>query len=115
MVYTLGEAAKACGKSKATISKAIKNGKISAKRNDNNSFSIEPVELHRVYPSVSVTVDSERSETLEKTDEHDELVQLRERVEQMQMRIDEKDQRISQLSSLLEAPKSTKRFWPWSK
>ena len=32
MVYTLGEAANAVGKSKATISKAIKNGRISAQK-----------------------------------------------------------------------------------
>lgn len=63
MKHTLGTAAKAVGMSKATISKAIKSGKISAVRMPNGSFEIEPVELHRVYPPVSETVTSERSET----------------------------------------------------
>ena len=63
MSYTLGEAAKACGKSKATLSKAIKSGKISAKKNEDGSFSIEAVELHRVYPPVSETPKSEQIET----------------------------------------------------
>lgn len=50
MSYTLGEAAKATGKSKPTIQRAIKSGKISAIKNDNGSYSIDPSELHRVYP-----------------------------------------------------------------
>ena len=50
MSYTLGEAAKATGKSKPTIQRAIKSGKISAIKKDNGSYSIEPSELHRIYP-----------------------------------------------------------------
>lgn len=51
MAYTLGEAAKATGKSKATISKAIKSGRISASKGENGTFAIDPSELHRVYPA----------------------------------------------------------------
>lgn len=47
MSYTLGEAAKAAGFSKPTLSRAIKNGKISAKRLDDGSYSIDPAELER--------------------------------------------------------------------
>src|SRR3546814_1223312 len=50
MAYTLGEAAKATGISKASISRAIDSGRISAIKTESGSFSIEPVELHRVYP-----------------------------------------------------------------
>jgi len=53
MAYTLGEAAKATGISKASISRAIASGRISAMKKDDGSFSIEPVELHRVYPPKS--------------------------------------------------------------
>ena len=67
MSYTLGEAAKAVGKSKGTISKAIKSGKISAVKQENGSFRIEAAELHRVYPPVSVTVENERLETPKET------------------------------------------------
>lgn len=49
MSYTLGEAAKATGKSKPTIQRAIKSGKISAIKNENGSYTIEPAELHRVF------------------------------------------------------------------
>lgn len=52
MSYTLGEAAKAVGKSKTTLHRAIKSGKISAHRVPNGSYSIDPSELHRVFPVV---------------------------------------------------------------
>ena len=64
MAYTLGEAAKATGISKASISRAINSGRISAVKNEGGSFSIEPVELHRVYPpKSSATVSGASSET----------------------------------------------------
>lgn len=54
MSYTLGEAAKATGRSKATIHRAIQSHKISATKNDaTGSWLIEPAELHRVFPAVS--------------------------------------------------------------
>jgi hypothetical protein len=51
--YTLGEAAKATGMSKAAISRAIKKHTISAEKQDNGSYKIDPAELHRVYPAIS--------------------------------------------------------------
>jgi len=50
MSYTLGEAAKATGKSKPTIQRAIKSGKISASKKSDGTYDIDPAELHRVYP-----------------------------------------------------------------
>jgi excisionase family DNA binding protein len=50
MSYTLGEAAKAVGKSKTTLHRAIKSGKISAYKADDGSYIIEPSELHRLFP-----------------------------------------------------------------
>lgn len=50
MSYTLGEAAKATGMSKAALSRAIKHGTFSAERQPDGSFKIDPAELHRVYP-----------------------------------------------------------------
>jgi hypothetical protein len=69
MAYTLGEAAKATGISKASISRAINSGRISAVKNESGSFSIEPVELHRVYPpKSSATVSETPLETIRNTD-----------------------------------------------
>jgi excisionase family DNA binding protein len=56
MSYTLGEAAKATGKSKMTIQRAIKSGRLSASRRDDDTYDIDPSELHRVFPSV-ITVE----------------------------------------------------------
>lgn len=53
MSYTLGTASKATGKSKPTIQRAIKNGKISASKSGDGSYLIDPAELHRVFPPVT--------------------------------------------------------------
>lgn len=47
---SLSQAAKAAGRSKSTIGRAIKSGKLSAVRNDDDTFSIDPAELFRVFP-----------------------------------------------------------------
>jgi len=49
-MLTLNQAADECGRAKSTISKAIANGKMSAIKNEDGSFSIEPSELFRVFP-----------------------------------------------------------------
>lgn len=48
---TLSQAAKASGKSKSTLSRAIKMGRLSATRLDDGNFSIDPAELFRAYPA----------------------------------------------------------------
>jgi hypothetical protein len=53
MSYTLGDAAKAVGKSKTTLHRAIKSGRISALKSEDGSYSIDPSELHRVFPPVT--------------------------------------------------------------
>lgn len=50
MYLSLGQAAKATGKSKSTISKALNSGKISYVSKDSSGFKIDPAELFRVYP-----------------------------------------------------------------
>ena len=52
---TLGEASKLTGKSKPTISKAIKDGRISAEQRPDKSYQIEVSELLRVYPALPET------------------------------------------------------------
>lgn len=63
MKLTLGEASKETAVSKGTLSKAIKSGKISAHRNENGSFAIDPAELFRVFPKQVETPQAEQSET----------------------------------------------------
>lgn len=98
MVYTLGEAAKATGKSKATISKAIKSGRVSAHKDETGTFHIDPSELHRVYPP---TVSSEQKETptntLARADIDGTIRELRARLEAVHERLSDKDSVISDL------------------
>jgi len=54
MTYSLGQAAKATGKSKMTIQRAIQKNVISATRNANGSYTIDPSELHRVFDPIPV-------------------------------------------------------------
>lgn len=63
MKYSLSEAAKATGKNKTTIQRAIKNGKISASKGDSGSYEIEPSELHRVFPPVVAQRDAQRPQS----------------------------------------------------
>lgn len=52
MRYSLSEAAKATGKNKTTIQRAIKSGRISANKGDAGSYEIDPSELHRAFPII---------------------------------------------------------------
>jgi hypothetical protein len=49
-LYSLKQAADAVGRGKPAILKAINSGRISAKKDDNGQWQIDPAELHRVYP-----------------------------------------------------------------
>lgn len=49
-IESLSEAARLTGKSRTTIQRAIKSGKISAPKDEDGNYSIDPAELHRVYP-----------------------------------------------------------------
>lgn len=50
MSWSVSRAARETGLSKSTISRAIKAGRISAAKQYDGSYLIEPVELFRVYP-----------------------------------------------------------------
>ena len=52
-MLTLGQASKMTGKSKPTISKAVKDGRISGKKGKDGVYQIEVSELLRVYDAKS--------------------------------------------------------------
>lgn len=47
---SLSQAAKQAGKSKSTIGRAIESGRLSARKNQDGTFRIDPSELFRVFP-----------------------------------------------------------------
>jgi len=116
MKHTLGTAAKAVGKSKSTISKAIKKGRITAHKLPNRSYEIEPVELHRVYPPTpSQPVAGERLDTPNATwGNSSEIRLLQARLEMAQERIadleGDRDQWRQTANRLLERAEPTKGF-----
>ncbi len=117
MTYTLGTAAKTTGKSKTTISNAIKKGKISAKRNAHGAYEIDPAELHRVYPLTGQEdSNSGQNETPEKNtvnsalqveveilkqERERERQQFEETIRDLRARLDKADDERSRLTLLL--------------
>lgn len=57
MKLTAGQAAKAAAVNTATITRAIKRGKISATKGEDGSWRIDPAELLRLYPRATVQED----------------------------------------------------------
>lgn len=125
MRYTLGTAAKATGKAKSTILRAVKSGTISASKSHDGSYEIEPSELHRVFPPNGAQQEQfnntqpheEHSATLRSRLEILETERKRER-EQMQATIDDLRGRLDRseerVTALLSGPKSKKEsWWPW--
>ena len=54
MEYTLTEAAEATGLGRTTLHRAIKSGRLSARREEDGSYRIDGAELARVYPPKSM-------------------------------------------------------------
>jgi DNA-binding transcriptional regulator GbsR (MarR family) len=89
---TLGEAAKATGKSKPTISKYIKNGKISYVSKDDKGYQIDPAELFRVFP-----VKNEKTLQSLTHDLHDSNPLLTQEIEHLKTALAEKEKTIEGL------------------
>ena len=118
--FTLGEAAKAAGVSKPSISKALQNGRLSAEKKGDGSYCIHAAELFRVYPpnrqpeariGGGETPNANSSLSTEVNQLHERLAeggrerqQLTEQIEDLRRRLDrseqerrEKDQRLTAL------------------
>ena len=94
MTLTLKQAAEETGLSKPAILKSIKKGRISAQKDDNGHWQIEPVELFRVYPKanqVNKVNDNQLTTGNNKvnSDLQDEIEVLREKSKMQKERIEE--------------------------
>jgi uncharacterized protein YPO0396 len=124
MRYTLGTAAKATGKAKSTILRAVKSGAISATKAHDGSYEIEPSELHRVFPpngaqqvaSNDAQPHEEHSATIRlevlEAERQRERDQMQATIDDLRARLDRSEDRIT---ALLAAPKKPRSWWPWSK
>jgi hypothetical protein len=115
MSYTLGQAAKATGKSKMTISRAIKEGKISANKNDNGDYEIDPSELHRVFPFVTeIHVTSNDNVTSRDTKSDDMLHRIKEleiRLEITQERVSDRELQLKEKNALITDIRQERDDW----
>lgn len=136
MSYTLGDAAKATGKSKTTLHRAIKSGRISASKAEDGSYSIDPAELHRVFPAVMIGTspspflrndEEQLSNTLavlrtqleiQEKERDRERTLLQETIADLR---EDRDKWRQQATSLLADQRSEplvpnrRRWWPWKK
>lgn len=121
MSYTLGMAAKATGKSKTTIQRAISKGLISGNKEKNGRYSIDPSELHRVFPMVSGDTVAQPSQL--DTSRPPVETPLKVKVEALETMLEREREALSEIRSdrdawkqqataLLGRPEK-KRWWPW--
>jgi hypothetical protein len=127
MGYSLGQAARAAGRSKTTIHRAIKSGKLSATRSA-DGYEIDPAELERAFRPMTgdgnvpvernvtgpdlVTLTSEVTLLRSLAEERAETIRdLRARLDAAEARLDRlllTDQRAGPI------PTSARRsWWPW--
>ena len=98
--FTLGQAAREVGKSKGTLSKYIKLGKLSYVKKDGNQYQIDPAELFRVFPKKKrETAQNERMETPANTNVNSGLER---EIELLNERLKEKDETIDDLRQRLD-------------
>ena len=121
---SLTQAAKATGKSKSTINRAIKSGKLSAVRHTDGSYSIEGSELSRVFQigthdrsewvNPEPLMEPARTAILESENAALRAALDREREALNDLRAD-RDAWRQQATALLAAPPQRRRWWPWGR
>jgi excisionase family DNA binding protein len=117
---SLSQAAKLMGKSKSTINRAIKTGKLSATRHEDGSYSIDPAELARA-------LDVEPVEGAKRRDADPDGTHLLERIAALESMLnrereisadlkEDRDHWRQQATALLtdqRSPSTAPRWWPW--
>lgn len=118
---SLSQAAKLTSKSKSTINRAIKTGKLSATRHEDGSYSIDPAELSRAF-------DMEPPGDAKRSGAEPDGTRLLERIEALEAMLnrereisadlkEDRDRWRQQATAFLTDQRSTAptgvRWWPW--
>jgi len=118
---SLSQAAKLTGKSKSTINRAIKTGKLSATRHEDGTYSIDPSELARAF-------DVEPFEGAKRRDAAPDETRLLERITALEAMLNRereisadlkedrdrwRQQATAALLSNQQSTVITSRWWPW--
>jgi chromosome segregation ATPase len=97
-MLTLGQAAKESNVSKSTLSRAIKEGRMSATRREDGGYMIDPAELFRAYPKKQSATDAETvSWSGTQPVQHSNINGLQMEVEMLRERLQDKDSHIDTL------------------
>jgi excisionase family DNA binding protein len=120
MAYTLATAAEAAKVTKPTVFKWIKSGKISATRAEDNTYRIEPAELHRYLDSVAKDTlpaetpkhpDTAPSTIAGASDTLPELIALRSEVSKLHALLEMERQRAEDARQRVEEVKGERNRW----
>ena len=107
MGYSLGQAARAAGRSKTTIHRAIKSGRLSAAKTERGGYEIDPAELSRAYPATgNGSVPLEQSVTEDRIESPAELRGERDRFRAL---AEERAETIRDLRARLDAEAEERR------
>ena len=109
MTFSLIKAAEESGKSKSTIHRAIKSGKLSAERNEDGSYSIDPSELARVFPAVRSG--TPQKGVMEPPPEPYIIKELEARLEAAKDRLDDAHNRLAEKDDIITDLKSDRNMW----
>ena len=124
MFLTLGQASQQSGFSKATLSRAIRDGKLSAQKSvETQSFKIDPAELHRYTEAMQVlraTAETEREKhaaTPSKDIESDSETAVETRVQEIRKQVELEgraklaEERLADLKAQLEEMRRQRDKW----
>jgi excisionase family DNA binding protein len=137
MPFTLSQAAKACGRGKTTVFRAIKSGRLSAVRDETGgTWLIEESELLRVFPpGTSDSVPWNNTEPARNAERKAWIAELEARVAELQGRITDSRETIADLRRRLDQEREERRaaqeriaalltnqraapqrsWWPWGR
>ena len=99
---TLGQAAKQVGKSKSTLTRAIQKGKLSAHRQDDNSYGIDPSELFRVWPATGAQQGDDAPQGTPEATQGDTAAVLRMKVEMLEAQVERERDTVEDLRKRLD-------------
>jgi hypothetical protein len=104
---SLGQASKACGRAKSTLSKALNSGELSYVEKTQKGYKIDPAELFRVFPKGgSMETPIEQSETVREVVENSALQAS---LKVMEQRLADAEKTIEDLRSRLDAEREERR------
>ena len=110
MGYTLGQAARAVGRSKTTILRSLRNGTISARKNVHGQWDIDPAELHHVYPAVPRDTEMDGTDgTVANTEQNARIRDLEAQVAELRHDRDAWRDQAQRLA--LARPESARSWW----